>query len=205
MRVVIPHQKTPWLEGRGEQVDRSWFQWLRQFWWASGLAKEVPMYGDLWVPALSMSTAASNQSFATNLEAVAFPDAASTVAFFSARLPNNYREGTDVEWYFEWMPLTSAAGDTVWVAYHDEAADGEAFDATTDAVPTSTAPGVALQVTRKTLTAIDGDNLVKGSHIFGQVGRAGADAADTMATTAMLLGVGFKYQLDGAGWEEAHP
>jgi len=205
MRVVIPHQKTPWLEGKDEQVNRSWFQWLRQLWWASGLAKEVPMYGDLYYPGTSLANAQDNlDTLATNLKVRAMDNAAATTDYYSIRLPNNYREGTDLGCYVDWVALGAGSGTVILQNYYATAeADGAFAAAASSESKTVNAPEVNQQITRTEFADLDGDDFTKGMHLVGRIGRDGI--TDTFGSPIGILGVGFKYQLDGAGWEEAHP
>jgi hypothetical protein len=212
MRVTPLNPGQPIAEGGRQPIDREWYAWLRRLIDALGFTPAAPMYADLYVPFSAMDTTGAALSLlgvAGNIQWLAFPDGSTQEVRADARLPNNYRNGSPLQWFLEWMPISDDAGSVVWSVEWSNAASGFDFSQTTTQNVTvlTSEPGSELgfKIVRTALAEIPGTGLVKGSHLLVEISRLGASASDTYPTSAMLLGLGIKYQAEGIGWEVAHP
>jgi hypothetical protein len=206
MRPGLPRTSAPVVQDGKQPMDRDWYRYFRDTWTALGFGERSPVYSDLWVDGHAMYGAApATVTINGGFEGVQCPAATLEERFFTFRLPNDYTDGTEVAPYFEWVPRTAAAGNVVWLVEYTIGKSGAAFGVAVSEQVTEAAPGVAFQVKRKVFTEIAGTGLVKGSLLACTLSRLGADAADTFAESAILLGCGLKYQIEGIGHERAHP
>lgn len=198
----MPNPGQPVAE-KGGAIDREWFAWLRRLLDALGFTPSVPVYADLPVTV----TDTSNMSTATSVGGVGHPtfvDGSTTSMRFAAVLPNNYLNGTAIKLAALWSPTDGTAGNVVLRIRYSAAGGGETLPASTDQDKTVAAPAVDDRLTLTEWTDIPGSGLEKGDLILGVLQRVGADAADTYAAPVFGFPL-LKYQIDGSGWEVAHP
>jgi len=194
MRIDLPRQGESFLEGRGEPIRRSWFQWLRQMWWGGGYANEMPIYSYLW----QSSITPDDPTLCLNGAGV------DTTNSFYFRLPLNYRAGTPVYFWFEWAPTTNAAGNVYFESLVTFWLCGEDFSGIYVYTNTeSTNEDTVLQ--RIEQEAFEEIDLSKGHNISFTISRMGTDVLDTYGDTIYILGAGITFQIDGSGWETRHP
>lgn len=115
---------------------------------------------------------------------------------FESTLSRRY-SGGGITITIEWMAATAVTNATVWSAQwerHDASStdlDSDSF-ATAVNASAATAPGTSGQVLYTTIAFTNGaqlDNLAVGEHFRLRILRLPADAGDTMAGNAQLLGV----------------
>lgn len=206
MNVNIPKVNEP-ITDKGEPPSRGWRMFFSQLASALGLDAGTPIYQDHWIDANIMGQiggAASDFVISGETKALGVVDG--DIAFqFSFKLPNNYKDGTDILPYFEWIANSASTNSVRWVFGYSIANDNEAFSTEVEEVSLKAWGGVALVRTSVDLTEISGSLLSKGAVISCKVARNGSHLSDTLAETVGLLGVGIKYQVDGVGNEKRFP
>jgi hypothetical protein len=108
------------------------------------------------------------------------------------RVPENYVGTPKLE--IEWV-TTATSGDCVWDVDYTAIADGESYDPSADqqsASVTDTAAGTARLLNRATIT-LTAANFAVGDEVQFGLFRDAADAADTLAATAWLVGAYFSF------------
>ncbi len=190
------------MEGRA--LHRDWHRFLREVWESIGWSSSVPVYEHLYMPAFAMVSNGSTAAVDGGVFAMAAADAANTFFDWSFRLPSSYVAGTDVGIYAEWCGLAAGTDNVVLRNAYGFAAVGEELTEADSTDYTAAAAGDGI-IVRTTLDDIPGGSLVKGSTIIGGLSRRGNDAADTLAASIALMGVGLIFRREGIGREVRHP
>lgn len=181
-------------------LHHGWSRWLLNLAASLGWARGTPIYGDL--------AAAIQEGTDANLDGeIALPGmgtGADTIVQFRARLPNWYRNGTDIEPFVEYVANKPDAGDVVWELGYAIGGIGDTLSETVES-KTQAKPDTFDLLDRVSFTAIDGSDFAKGDVVVGKVKREGLNAADTFGYSILLVAVGFKLQREGIGWKTAHP
>jgi hypothetical protein len=124
---------------------------------------------------------------------VAFTSQSARRGFYGKfRVPQNYVGTPKVE--IEWV-TTATTGDVAWDIDYTAIADGESYDPSADqqsATVTDTAAGTARLLNRATIT-LTAANFAAGDEVQFYLVRDAADAADTLAATAWLVGLYYSY------------
>lgn len=203
----LPFPRTEQPVAGSTRMDREWYAWLRRLWVALGFDAAAPRYGDLWCDAHAMHEVGggSLSVISGDVDGASFAAASTTERWFTARLPNDYRDGTDVSPFLEWAPTDTNTGNCLWSLTLAPAADGETMAAAAALTELSAGPGTANKVERVEFDDVDGDDFVRGTVIAGRIARMGADGTDTYSAASVMFGVGFKYRREGVGAERGHP
>lgn len=215
MKVSLPGYSEQILEPQTGFASREWMRWFQQLSAALGFAPDTAIYSDLWTDAHQMNLYAPGGGgipahydvlgLNGDLAMPGFDPDTDTIASFGIRLPNNYREGTDLVPFFYWFANSALTTACRWVFGYSAAKNGSVFGSEIEEVSLEDWGGVADAATRVALTAIDGDDFVKGTVLACKIARDANHSDDKLAVTAGLIGFGFKYEIDGAGWEVALP
>lgn len=208
MRLLIPPPGYRVVDNTG-RATTEWQRWIRQVWEVLGFSPQVPMFGGVYVGGPQMEASAGDSSLATVDGSVALPqlrDGNTDSRVGCLRLGNDYREGSDITPYVEWMALSSADGDvrlrlSYGISYPEI---GSAVSEVTETI-TSASIEAEYELVRASFTAVTGTNFVKGTVFPFEIARIGGDAADTHGADAVLVGFGLKYEREGLGHEEIHP
>lgn len=206
MKLFPPPRFAP-IAAKGIVTDL-WFEWMRSVYAYAGFSDQeiystafvggpstYPIYGANTMVAIPGSG---------DLKAPQMPDGSTSGRTSSFCLPNNYRVGTDILPFIKWACTTAAAGNAVLRLISGAINDGAALVEDSEDITASSVAVAGAPITTE-FAAIDGAPLAKGSYVHLCPLRIGGDAADTLAATCALLGVGFKYQVDGVGHEKAFP
>lgn len=201
MRVTLPRAQEQFIDEDFKPA-RSWVQFFRAFWESFGWNPKVPTYVDLVTNTVS---APSTATWDGDLEVYDFATGADNILAVMAKLPNNYREGSDLEFYADWMPSDGNAGNVQLELGYSVSRNGTAMPAETVEAKTEAAPAVINQVTRTTFTAVTGTAFKKDDNLLLKLKREGLHASDTYGGSIYLLAFGAKIQTEGTGHEKAHP
>lgn len=188
-------------------VSRSWFQWFRELAGNLGFDRSVAVYDRLHFPARLLDDTGATLSRAAidgNLTGVGFPHSSDEYVQIEGRLPNNYRDGSDVVPYLVWAPSNTNTDDCLWSFEYAFAADGSLFSATSE-TKADAGGGTAGAGQLVEFTTITGTALRKGDNVLMRFGRVGADGDDTFSGVAILLGVGLAYPVESIGEKARHP
>jgi len=122
-----------------------------------------------------------------------FADTATKIGLgFAFKVPKNYVGTPKI--VLVWA-TTAITGSVVWDVDYRAIADAESLDPSTDqeaVTATSAAPGTARLRKDASLTLTAG-NLAADDVVQGKISRDGADASDTLAAAAYLVGAFFEY------------
>ncbi len=122
-----------------------------------------------------------------------FADTATKISLgFLFKVPKNYVGTPKI--VLVWA-TTAITGSAVWDVDYRAIADAEDLDPSTDqesVTATSAAPGTA-RLRKDVSLSLTGTNLAADDVVQGKISRDGADAADTLAAAAYLVGAFFEY------------
>ena len=193
LRPQIPPAPTPVLQG--PMFSRHWYRFLQQLWESLGWNPARPVYNELYQSAFSTETNASSVEIAGDVFGMEAPDSADTFFNFSFRLPKDYKSGSDIVLFADWLNISSSSGDVVWkVVYGVGGALSENYNS-----DHTEAAGDQLVSTTSEFTTISGSEVSSGDTIIGAITRRGSAADDTLSASVVLLGIGIKYRVEGAG------
>jgi hypothetical protein len=182
MRPQIPPEPTPVLSG--PKFQQHWYRFLQEFWESFGWNAKRPVYNTLYIPVNTSGAAAGTTSVTWSLV-----------------LPLDYKPNTDIDVSILWYPTSTNAGNVVFDIAHSAGSVGDTFPSDTTGTVTTAADGTASVLKQSVFTDIDGDSLERGDALKGTIARDGDAAADTYADAAFMLGLLFKYRIEGAGVE----
>lgn len=201
MRLAAPNVAMQAVEESGV-LHHGWVRWLQLLYESFGWNPKSSVYADLSLRFVSSSTGTFDSDGLTMPSVATGVDAKINVI---GRLPNNYREGSDLEPYMEWMPDDGNAGNVVTEFGYATARVGFVGVAETTSSKTTAAPEVAFQPVRVLFDAVSGTLLKKGDEVVVKFKREGVNVADTYGGGIIIVGWGVKIQIEGIGWEQAHP
>jgi len=183
-----------------------WMQWLQQLHTLLGFGSQT-IYRDCFCGGSQAEAWVGDTSLAAvdgDLTAPQLRNGQDDGRIAEFRLPNDYKDGTDLEPFAVWAPSSAAAGNVVIELSYAASDEGTALSETAESMTTAV-PETAYAPTRTDFTAISGTNLVKGSIVIFGAMRDGDAVADSYGADCVFLGVGFKYQAEGIGHEKAFP
>lgn len=135
-----------------------------------------------------------------NIYAPGFDGGVLTEELFGAvELDHYWAEGTTIYPHIHWMPVDANAGNVVWQMNYNWIEEGDAMGADGLAVATAPTPGIAWSNTRADLTAIAGTGHTIGSQLAFRLFRDPGNVADTYASDAAALTIGFHVEKDSFG------
>jgi hypothetical protein len=165
----------------------------------------------IWVPAGAMRPRFSNgctplnqieiAAAQPNIIASEFDPATAQFAQFGIRMPKNWNEGTITAAFVWCHPATTVNFGVVWslagVAIGSNETIGQAFG-TAQQVTSTGGTTNNLYISNETPAITIGSTPAQTDHVAFQVSRVAADAADTLAVNARLIGVSLFYTTDAA-------
>jgi len=171
---------------------------------ATPLTLEDTVWEDIRVPVTALrvgaAAAPSWAAFLGNTVTLEFSATLANSVHFSAQLPHNYKQGTDVEFHIHWSPSDTSAGNTRWVLEYTWANIGATFPSTTVMTPFY---GAATTTTADHIYTDGGDLTGAGktisSMIVGRLTRQANEALDTYNQVCHLHELDFHYQIDTLG------
>lgn len=140
-------------------------------------------------------------AFVGNTRALGFDNAASEWVSFSAQMPHNYLQGSDIEAHLHWSATDGAAGGVRWVLDYTWANIGSPFGALASLAETSAAASANTH-TYCDLEWLTGTGKTVSSVLMCRLWRDVAHTDDDYAADAALLEFDFHYRVDGFGSEE---
>ena len=188
-----PVPRTSMVTDSGRPFVRVWIQWLSDLVKTLGWNKDVPMYRGVFYTEGGLSSAHGGDTDFT----------------FQLRLPNDYQNGTPLEFYCEWAienagPVAPATANIVLKETIQYGVPGDVMALEPIESLTVAVPNAAGTLVRTSFTALK-NAYAKGTVFTGQVTRRGGVAADDYADEVVFFMVGLKYQAEGIGTEVAHP
>jgi hypothetical protein len=200
-----PRPSAEVVEGGTRPFSKAWGRFLRDIWSALGYNHDDPIFNGLFLgfADLDNTSAVPLATIDGRISTLSFDSSTFHGTGFSFRLPNDYLDGTDLKPYIVWAPADATSGTVVWYLDHLYAAVGGVLPSSTTESVTVDAPETSEELARKDMTDIPGSTFVRGGIVTGKVSRDGT--SDTYANNALLLGVGFEYQIQGNGSRNAHP
>jgi len=207
MRLGFLNPDTPLLEPDRKSMSPQWVRWLRFVWELFGFSKDTPIYDEVFVGGNQMEESAGDTSLIQISGALQGPQmrtAQEDARIGVVRLPNRYKDGSDIIPFIEWCPANENTGNVVLRLSYAGAPEGSVLTQATS-TETDAVPGADNQVTRTVFDAIDGSDFTKGTILVVRALRLGNHASNTYAASIILLGVGVKYQIEGIGNEQANP
>ena len=166
---------------------------------------------DIWIPSSAMwasttsgATGLTQRELGTNDVDIQTWDFTSTVANeytqFTWTIPKEWNAGTITVEFF-WTATGGAAGNVVWAIQGISFANDNPLDVAWGTIQTVTDAWIAnddLHVSSATSAVTIAGSPVAGEMVQFRVQRNGANASDTFATTAGLLGIRINYTTDAA-------
>ena len=165
----------------------------------------IDSWEDLRVPVSTVVVNPANSkpdwvAFVGNTRALGFDNTASEWVSFSAQLPHNYLQGSDIEAHLHWSATDGSAGGVRWVLDYTWANIGSPFPAIASLAETSAAASANTH-TYCDLEWITGTGKTVSSVLMCRLWRDVAHTDDDYAADAALLEFDFHYQVDGFGSE----
>lgn len=139
-------------------------------------------------------------TFVGNTITYGFIDGSVSEVYVNWDLPFAYASGTDLYAALHWSPGNSTAtGNVRWGLEFTTAAVGAVFGATQNFYVLGSADGTPYRHIQSVSAPYPGAAISINQRFFIRLFRDGADAADTFAGTAYLLGIDFYYQVNKFG------
>lgn len=207
LRLGLPARIAPVTDTTPAPFQQYWVQWLTDLAKSLGWAKDVPVWrDDLVFPASAVYIPAASVTVDTLVDTVGIltvPPRTIGYLLFTARLPNAYKDGTQVVPFLEWIPLSADVGDLPFRLDTSYAKLGEAFSAMNSDLVTATIAEPSDRIIQRTeFPAIGGSTWTKGTSVQCTLWYFGSS---TYTDSYGLLNCGFKYQGEGVGQEVMHP
>jgi len=203
--LLFPRPGEEALDGGTVGFSRPWRNWFGDLWNEFGFNFKDPIYNGRFFSfsELDNDVGAGFVLINGRLGALGLDNASTEGLGFSMRLPNDYVKGTDLKPYIVWAPSNAGTGTVLWYIDYSILTEGTAVPAATTIQTTANASGTTHQVEREEMTDITGTSFTRGDILLGTISRVGG--SDTYGADALLLGVGFEYQVQGKGSRQAHP
>lgn len=165
----------------------------------------------IWVPAAAMTARSTNGAAAAQVETTTnkimlpsmnFADGASVLyAQFNVRMPKSWNEGT-VTASFAWTANSTSTNSVVWgiqgVALSNDETIDTAFGTAQEVTDANTATAYQVHLSSATAAVTIGNTPAAEDWVVFQVYRDPTNGSDTLAATAILLGVTLTYTTDAA-------
>jgi hypothetical protein len=200
----IPHISEPLFDAGSQKVNDNWFRFLDQL--ASDLASAQATLATartqgkttLWVPASQMVPGAGPPTLGTvtfgggvvasvmQLDPTNFE-----TAHFQVALPKSWDEGTISAQFYWAHPATVTNFGVRWGLFAQALSDDDAMDNTFNSVGVSDVGGTTsdLYISAETPALTPSKTAAEGDMLALAISRTPADASDTMAVDAYLIGI----------------
>jgi hypothetical protein len=134
-------------------------------------------------------------------QVLSFAGNATNTIYFTAQLPHQYHEGSDIDFHIHYVPEDNTAGNHRWVFTHSWASVNTAFPTETTVTTLLATPEVTDQHTIGAITAaITGTGKNVSSVLLCSLARTGGHADDTYNAKAIyLISFDFHVQKDAEG------
>lgn len=119
---------------------------------------------------------------------------------YALTMPNDYEEGTDIDFWFRWAPSSANAGDVNWRLQYLITNDTDVLTgALTQISNITTAPGVNAELGTTALFNITGTSITRDSIIQIRPNRAASSGGDTYPDDAYISSVVMRYTSNALG------
>ncbi|MFA7247791.1 MAG: hypothetical protein WC169_11545 [Dehalococcoidia bacterium] len=120
--------------------------------------------------------------------------------YFTAQMPHNYKEGTDLHPHVHWCPITSGTGIVRWILEYTISNIDDVFGNTSYSVMEDAGAGTAYtHQMAEGATTISGADLTISNMMMCRLYRDATHANDTYTGSAALLEIDFHYEVDSIG------